>query len=414
MDSNRLDAVARACIACGLCLPHCATYLAGGDERQSPRGRILLLHDLLKDPDREPDPETLRAFDLCLGCRACETHCPSGVHHALLDAARELGAEPGRTPAWITPERLPLLGRLGGLGEGVFRFLAGPDWRRRLDAAPAPLADAARRVGSRPTAPGDTELIRRLDALCGRRTPPGARPRLDRTTSAGAVTLFRGCANAGLLADSQRRLVALLETVGERVEIPTDQDCCGAFDTHAGRSAAAAARRCRAVAAVDESRARTGVLLVEAAGCGLELLEQAALPGPVVDAVVHLDALGLSGFGAVPLRVTYHDPCHALHGRSIAAEPRRLLDAVPGVRRLEPEEAAVCCGSGGPYALRHPAFSAEMGRRKTAHLFETGAQLILTSNPGCLGQIRYGLLLAAPELPILPLTDFLWYAALRV
>ena len=103
-------------------------------------------------------------------------------------------------------------------------------------------------------------------------------------------------------------------------------------------------------------------------------------------------------------------PCHARHGEGIVEAPRRLLDAVPGLVRLEPEEAEVCCGAGGPYAVFHPELAAAMARRKALRLAETGADLVVTSNPGCLGQIAAALAEVAPDLPIVPLTDLLWYA----
>ncbi len=151
--------------------------------------------------------------------------------------------------------------------------------------------------------------------------------------------------------------------------------------------------------------------MVEAAGCGLELSEYPdGLADRVCDALVLLDDLELPSLGEVPLRVVVHDPCHAQHGLGISAAPRRLLARIPGLSVVEAQEASVCCGSGGIYSLRHPDLSAAMGRRKARLLAATGADLVVTSNPGCLGQIADGLALESPQLPITPLTDLLWYA----
>jgi glycolate oxidase iron-sulfur subunit len=115
----------------------------------------------------------------------------------------------------------------------------------------------------------------------------------------------------------------------------------------------------------------------------------------------------------VPLRVALHDPCHARHTRGIVAEPRRLLARIPGLILCEPAESDVCCGSAGAYALRHRELSEAMGRRKAQALADTGCDLVVTTNPGCLGQIADGLSLVAPSLPVIPLSDLLWYSCRR-
>jgi len=412
VDRRRVRELLQQCVQCGLCLATCATYLATGDETLSPRGRLLLLAELADGEGRLPEtlePSVREAFDLCLGCRACETICPSGVPFTLFEAAKTL-AERRDPPALhvVRPERMGMLRRLGGAAEAVLRAGLGSRWRRRLEPLPA-ARRAARLLGSRPAAPSDRELVRLLDRLTGRRStlapPPPAPPR-------ERVVLFRGCASGDLLPDSQRRLRQLLAAVGVAVDVPDGQVCCGALDAHGGQPARAARYRQRNVAALAPAVAQSR-LLVEAAGCGLELRTYPeSLADRVVDAVVLLADLTLPPLRELPLRVAYHDPCHARHGQGIVEEPRRLLRRLPGVEVVEPEEAEVCCGSGGPYALLHPELSAAMGRRKARHLAETGADLVVTANPGCLGQIRDALALEAPELPILPLTDLVWYAAL--
>jgi len=407
-DRARLDALLRSCVQCGLCLPHCATYLATGNEADSPRGRLLLLADAC-EAGAPPPQAAAAALERCLGCRACATACPSGVDPELLDRGRELGRSAVRPETaasrLVAPERMPALDRLGAWAEAAATAVGGPDWRRRLNDGF--LARPARLLGSRPAAPRrDAALRSLLDRLCGRITPSDARlpaPGRDR----GDLTLFAGCANRGLLAGSQRRLADLLAALGWRVHVPAELQCCGAIDAHAGRHETAAARR----RALPSPR---GVWVVEAAGCGLELARSDhAAAAEVVDAAVLLAGAAPVFRREVPLTVAYHDPCHARHGRGIAAEPRALLDAVPGLVRRDPEEADVCCGNGGGYALAHPDLAEAMGRRKAAHLAATGADLVVTSNPGCLGQIRDGLLAAGDHRPVLPLTDLLWYASLQ-
>ena len=154
-------------------------------------------------------------------------------------------------------------------------------------------------------------------------------------------------------------------------------------------------------------------VVLEAAGCGLQMKNY----GPdfqdrIVDATVLLGDLLLPFKREVPLKVVYHDPCHARHGQGIYQEPRNILKQIPGLQLVEPLESEMCCGSGGAWGLHHQEMSERLGRRKARHLRLSGADLVVTSNPGCLGQIADGLAMEAPGLPILPLGDLLWYALL--
>ncbi len=413
-----LDDLLRSCVECALCLPHCATYLATGDETLSPRGRLLLLREALRRPDAIDD-SLLEAFATCLGCRACETSCPSGVSFATLAAAQDLAVAADGPPGHPVIRQLssrPALKALAAAGRAARTVLTaalGRDWRRRL--ASGPLSGPARLLGSLPAAHvRDSELIGLLDRLTGLRTPTGAAP--HRLPPTGAeVAFFAGCANRELLSGAQRRLLDLLTAAGVDVVLPDRQVCCGALATHTGRPEQAQAQQSGNIAALSAAVENTGVLLVEAAGCGLEL---SGYPAPIAaaatDVAAYLSVLSLPPLRETPLRVVYHDPCHARHGRGLLAEPRRLLHRIPGLEVLEPEEAEVCCGSGGAYSMLHPELSEQMGRRKAQFLARTGARVVVTSNPGCLGQIRDALARVAPDLCVLPLTDLIWYAALSV
>ena len=411
----RLDRLLRSCIQCGLCLPHCATYLATGSEAQSPRGRLLLLGELLNAPEQPPALSVLAALDQCLGCQACITACPSGVAFDLFEAAKTLGHAARRGPgARIMTALLARRGVLRGLRAAMapVRALVGP-------GVCGPAATLRHLAASVPWSPGDTALVRLLDGLTARagagRSSPPATDRSPVTAPAGPplrVALFAGCASAGLLPASQRRLRALLAAAGcELVEVG-GQTCCGALAAHAGQTASAARSRAANLAAFAPIDG-VDVIVVEAAGCGLELRHSPpALADRVRDAAVLLAGRSLPPARTVPLRVVYHDPCHARHGQGIVREPRALLARIPGLTLVDPEEVEVCCGSGGPYALLHPDLSAWMGRRKAGNLAATGADLVVTGNPGCLGQIQAALGRRSPTLPTLPLTDLLWYACL--
>lgn len=422
----------RQCVQCGLCLPHCATYLASGNEVQSPRGRLLLLDDLLA-PDHGDVPASYRrAFDQCIGCRACATVCPSGVPYDLLEYGQHLSAGTGGLPQSSSPQPavpgfvlrrldstgfLRLLARTGAAARRLGRRVGGPDWRRRAEAGPGPLARLARLLRSMPTSPTDDAALEQfLDDLVLRSrraetapalTPsePGPRPLRQR------VHFFRGCANDAMLPATSRRVIVMLEQAGIEVVTPTGQECCGALASHTGRWGRAALLQGRNRTAFATPPDDPTPIVVEAAGCGLELTGYAAeFADRVVPAVSMLAAVVSPPLRPVALRVALHDPCHARHGLGEIAAPRQLLSAIPGLDWCESAEQEVCCGSGGAWGLRYPQMSADLARRKAADLAATGADLVVTTNPGCLGQISDGLALEAPHLPILPLTDLWWYA----
>jgi len=437
-DVDQLDELLRQCVQCGLCLPHCATWLATGNEVQSPRGRLLLLAELIRpsDTDMAAVPDAfMQAFDQCIGCRACETACPSGVPFSLLEHGQLRAAEipphrldlPGPAVPGVVLRRLDqpgfleFLSRVVDLVRGVLTVAAGKTWRWRLDRGPAGTGRLVRLLGSMPTSPrSDSELVKMLDGLCGLEKQQGsgslhgvALEVPDNHPVGPRVAFFRGCANAGLLPGTSRRLRDLLAASGCRLEEPGSQDCCGALATHTGRPGRSADLRRRNRDAFAGALEEGTVIVAEAAGCGHELQGYGDDFGTgVVDAAVLLAGLDLPPLGSVPLKVAYHDPCHARHGQGIVDEPRTLLAAIDGLVIVEPTEPEVCCGSGGAWGLRYPELSDELGRRKAADLAATGADLVVTSNPGCLGQIADGLQMVAPDLPILPLTDLLWYAAL--
>lgn len=423
-----LDALLRRCVQCGLCLPVCATWLATGDETMSPRGRLVLLGDLLagRADAAAPDPSVSLALATCIGCQACTAVCPSGVPAALLEGAVALAGGPpdlrAAAPEALLrrldqPRLLRGIGALAGAGRGVLRTFLGARWRARAGRIGGVTASLARLAGSVPRAPrSDRELIRRLDGLCrGAPTQPAPLPRPQAPSE--RVIWFAGCANEGLLPQSSRRLRDLLEWAGAGLVQPAGAACCGALAAHGGQPGRAAALRDHNLACWSGDRAAGAAtaIVTEAAGCGVAVRGYGErLPAPQVDAIVWLARARRPGFGPVPLKVALHDPCHARHGQGIIAEPRALLRAVPQLVLLEPDEADACCGSGGAWGLRHPGLSAELGERKARLLAATGADLVVTANPGCLGQIADALAaLPFPTPPVIPLGDLLWFAALR-
>jgi len=176
-----LDQLLRRCVMCGLCLPHCATYLASGDETLSPRGRLLLLGEVLQGRLPAREPAVARAFDLCLGCMACTATCPSGVAFDLVSHLQTLGRlanrRPGPDPVTLLdrPWVLRLLRRAGAWSRCLLVRLLGADWRRRLQTAPPPVARLARWLGTLPTAPEKDHEVSAPGHPSGSYASPGFR-----------------------------------------------------------------------------------------------------------------------------------------------------------------------------------------------------------------------------------------------
>ncbi len=421
--TQSLEDLLRRCVGCGLCLPHCATWAVSGNEVHSPRGRLLLLEDLLQDPSEDSLCSYADAFDHCIGCRACETACPSGVPFSLLQHGVQLTAahtaRPSRALSFLNRQLdsvsfLGILRVVGRVAKTVLRGVWGPNWQRRLDNDSLGAGSVVRLLGSMPSVPhGDDALISRMDRLTGVKSvaaarPVGSQPKRD-------IAFFVGCANQGLMPAGTRRLVELLKITDHRVHFLENQQCCGALAEHTGRPGKAARLQRSNRQSIEALNDPHMPVLVEAAGCGLQLKEYGpAIADRIVDPSVLLSSLSLPHLREIPLKVVYHDPCHAQHGQGIFHEPRMLLEKIPGLTLVEPLEAEMCCGSGGAWGLRHQEMSQALGRRKARNLALSGADLVVTCNPGCHGQIAHGLALEISGFPILPLTDLLWFACFTV
>lgn len=374
-------ALLRECVHCGLCLSACPTYVELGTEMDSPRGRIYLVK-ALEEGTLEPTPEVVRHLDLCLGCRACESACPSGVRYGrIIEDARayaERAAPRSRWDAWrraailgIFPHRRRLRALLGltqvARGLGVWDMIA-----RRVDAA---------------------RMLPPLRAVA--RLPPFS-PAVGRERA--RVGLLLGCVGGELFAHVNAAAVSALTRSGVSVVVPSGQGCCGALHVHAGDPEGA---RRRARQALQAFPADLDAIIVTAAGCGSTMKEYGELlsddaaarrfAGKVRDVTEFLDTLDLPALRPLPMRATYHDACHLAHAQGVRAAPRRLLARIPGLELVELAEADVCCGSAGSYNLTEPGMAARLRERKLDHVAATGAEVVVAANPGCALQISAGL-----------------------
>lgn len=395
------EAVA-SCVHCGFCLPACPTYLALGEEMDSPRGRILLMKGALEGELSQE--EVLPHVDRCLGCLACVTACPSGVEYGeLLTPFREM-TEKGRSRSpmeeltrTLTNQTLPYPGRfraaavMGRLTR-IFKPFLPAALRTMLDLLPEKLPP---RVALPPISPAQGKRRAR-------------------------VALLSGCVQQVLTPGINRATVDVLTGNGVEVVIPPGQGCCGALSMHTGAADQARALARRNFEAFNLSE--VDAVVTNAAGCGSgmheypllfagEAEEQAArdFAGKVQDVTVFLDALGIEPPPALPapMTVAYHDACHLAHAQGVTDAPRRLLGAVPNLTLVPIPEGEICCGSAGSYNIEQPEIAAQLGQRKAEAILGTGAHAVVTGNIGCMTQIDSHLQRLGKPLPVFHTVELL-------
>jgi glycolate oxidase iron-sulfur subunit len=403
------------CVHCGLCLPACPTYLELGTEMDSPRGRIHLMRSL-HEGRVEINAQSVKHLDLCLGCRACETACPSGVHYGdLIEAAR---------PFIEANYKRPVAERLKR--RAVKRILTNIGWINFLGH----FLRIAGALGIG-TLSGVNWLPRRwrywLSFVPER---PRSRPRFTATEKNAPleklpfrVGLLSGCVMPSLFRQTQDNTVRLLRASGCQVLVPERQACCGALLLHNGDKKGALNLARRNVTAFNASA--VDAIVTNAAGCGAmmkqygELLEadvdqdQAAqVAGKVRDIVELLAERDLAPKREIKGKITYHDACHLLHAQNVREQPRRLLRRIPGLELIELPESDICCGSAGTYNLTEPDLAQRLVERKIKNILSTGARVVATGNPGCMLQIQAGLRRERLPIQVLHTVDLLAQAYL--
>jgi glycolate dehydrogenase iron-sulfur subunit len=386
----------RQCVQCGMCLSACPTFRLTGSELDSPRGRIFQM-DLVRRGQVSPDDaDFIQHMDFCLGCRACEPVCPSGVRYGrLIEQARAVIPQ-RRLPLTVRMMHRAVAGRLSlrlfGLAIRLYQKL-GLQWLVRSTRLVRLLPSSLRQA--------DETLPRLEGGLLPRRLPStnaaeGAQRR--------CVGMLAGCVMAEFLPDTNRATVDVLTANGCEVIVPAGQRCCGALHIHGGDTATAralAVRNIRAFEAVDAD-----AVVTNSAGCGSALKEYGELlagddewrdraqcfAGKVRDVQEFVAEIGIvPPPGRMNLRVTYQDACHLVHGQRVREQPRELLRAIPGLELVEMPNSDWCCGSAGTYNLEQPQASAQLLDQKLDAIESTGAQVVAAANPGCLMQLEAGL-----------------------
>ncbi len=370
------DQILRSCVHCGFCTATCPTYQVTGDELDGPRGRIYLIKSLLKG--HEVTSKTRRHLDRCLGCRACETTCPSGVrYNRLLDIGRaELGRRLTR-PANERAKRAAL--------RAVIPHPRRFDSLLRLGQAVRPL----------------------LPRLLARRIPPKVHSRWpDSRPHSRTMLLLESCGQSGATPQTNAAGARVLDHLGIRLVRIGQAGCCGALSHHldAHEEARAMARNNIDAwwPAIEDG---AEAILITASGCGTmvkecgELLsddrdyrERAARVAALakdLSEVISQEADGRLTSERKHKRVAFHSPCSLQHGQKLNGLVERLLIS-SGYELTPVPESHLCCGSAGPYSLLEPLMSDTLRRRKLEALGSGEPDVIATANIGCQLHLQSG------------------------
>lgn len=401
----RSNEILRACVHCGFCTATCPTFAVLGDELDSPRGRIYLIKDMLEN-DRPADEKTVKHIDRCLGCLACMTTCPSGVHYMhLVDHARDHIEKTYQRPLmdrvlrWALANILPhpMRFRLALVGAKLaypFRALM-PDARLRamLEMAPKTIPPVSRNDDPQSFAPEGARKLR--------------------------VALMTGCAQKALNTDINDATIRILRRLGCEVVVAEGAGCCGALTHHMGRETEAHASAAANIRAWQAEMSGEGLdaIVINTSGCGTtvkdyghmfaqsDLAEDAkAVADLACDITELLHRIGLPEGADRALTVGYHAACSLQHGQKVVGTPKELLKRA-GFKVVEPANSHLCCGSAGTYNLLQPEISQELKARKVASLEAKGPDLIATGNIGCMMQIGSG-----TDLPVVHTVELLDWA----
>jgi glycolate oxidase iron-sulfur subunit len=367
-DSER---ALRTCIHCGFCTATCPTYVLLGDERDSPRGRMVLIQHML-EKGGSPTPETVLHLDRCLSCLGCKSACPSGVDYsALIDTARMHIAKTYTRPL---PERL--------LRSFILFVLMRPSLFG--------IASAAARAFA-PLLPG------KLGAMAKKAARKRPKPRYAKPVQAPEgsrrILLLKGCVQSALapeIDEAVRRVLAR-----RRIDAEPLSGCCGALAYHMGNETIAKREAKRVIE--DFERSKASALSIGATGCSAFLKDYGrvfagdkeweprarAFAEHVKDFTELAEPAKASFAAGNGLVIAYHPPCSLQHAQKIRGAGEALLKAA-GFHVAEIPDSHMCCGSAGSYSLLQPEIAEALRAKKLDAIRSTGAQVIASANIGCL------------------------------
>ena len=385
------------CVHCGFCLPACPTYVLWNEEMDSPRGRIYMIKKAA-DGESPLDSRFKLHMDNCLGCMACMTACPSGVEYdKLIEPTR---AQIERNIPRSFSERL--------FRRMIFATFPHPS-RLRLLAIPllvyqkSGLRALVRASGVMKLLPKQMAAmesllpeVRRRQRVSGTVSPKSAARR--------RVGMLSGCVQQVFFSHVNAATARVLAAEGCEVVIPEEQGCCGALMVHSGLESEAVTLAKRMIAIFEQANVDT--IVINSAGCGSTMKEYGHLLRDYPEwagraatfsakckdiAEILCELEPQSARHPLKLRVAYHDACHLQHAQGVREQPRSLLGGIPELQVAEIPEGSLCCGSAGVYNLLQPETANQLGDRKVDNLLTTGAEAVLSANPGCLLQLMNGL-----------------------
>ena len=388
------------CVHCGFCLPACPTYVLWGEEMDSPRGRIYMMAKAAKG--EAPLDQNFRThMDLCLGCMACMTACPSGVQYDKLieDSRAQVERNISRTTADSLFRKLLF---------AIFPYPA----RLRLLALPLLIYQRSG-LQSLVRASGLLRILpKRLAAMEALLPPVPTRftwtmPKEIRPSTSKKsvrVGLLTGCVQQAFFSHVNAATARVLSAEGFEVITPASQPCCGALMVHSGLEDQAIAMARNLIALFDAANVDT--IVINAAGCGSTMKEYGYLLRDDAEwagrarafsekckdiSEILSSVMSITPRHPLPMRIAYHDACHLRHAQGVYQQPRKLLSGIPQLEVAEIAESSLCCGSAGVYNLLQPEPAQELADRKVDHLLETHSQAVVSANPGCLLQLMSGL-----------------------
>jgi glycolate oxidase iron-sulfur subunit len=393
------------CVKCGYCLPVCPTYKVLEKESASPRGRIALVK-AAAEAKIDVLEHLAEPIDLCLGCRACEVACPTEVKYGvILEGAKQAIQSAKKQKKmqkplfrwlkrWAFQWLFPYPGRLKALSvflwfyqkAGLGKLAESLGLNRKWPYHLGEFAEAL------PEAPSPLSFLKRRHRLGVRK---------EKTAN---VAFFTGCVMDSLFFKTNQKSIELLSAVGCEVVLPNGQTCCGALHAHTGEIDQAKELAKRNIEAFEKAGADW--VITNAGGCGAMLTEYAQLladePGwaeraqefanKCRDISTLLEECGPLPFKKeISRRITYQDSCHLRNVQHVVSSPRELLYSIPGAEVVELSGAGECCGSAGIYNLVQYETSMKVLDRKMEAVKETEAEILVTTNPGCLLQMRLGI-----------------------
>ncbi|MED1470384.1 (Fe-S)-binding protein [Bacillus salipaludis] len=391
------------CMRCGFCLPTCPTYIESGfKESHSPRGRIALMKAVV-DGLIEPTEDVERTLELCLGCRACEPVCPSGVKYGhLLEEARDII---NQSKKHTLPVRV--------VRKAVFQGLFPHQNRMRLATGllgvyqRSVLQTVARKTGLLQLLPNNLAAMEKvlpnaptMKEMANRPThldPEGIRKK--------RVAFFSGCLMDTMFLETNNATMKLLQMAGCEVVIPQSQSCCGALHSHSGEKDSAKELAKRNIKAFEEKD--IDYIITNAGGCGAFLIDYDYLlkddpewkdrAKAFVDKLKDISTVLVElKFYQNPLRlpaqvITYQDSCHLRNVMGVSGDPRFLLKAIKSAEFREMRDSDSCCGSAGIYNIIESEMSMQILDHKMEKVKSSHATTIVTANPGCLLQMKLGI-----------------------